>query len=88
LDNLAPDALILNYVNPMAVISWAVREATGHPYVGLCHSVQGTSEMLAEWIGVPCDEVAYLCAGITQIRAMVGEMLAAQARWLPQFQNP
>jgi alpha-galactosidase len=38
--------------------------ATGRPHVGLCHSVQGTSEMLAEWIGVPHGEVAFLCAGI------------------------
>ncbi|HIC89995.1 MAG TPA: alpha-glucosidase/alpha-galactosidase [Anaerolineae bacterium] len=59
-----PDALLLNYSNPMAINSWAVLEATGHPYVGLCHSVQGTSEMLAEWIGAPYDEVNFVCAGI------------------------
>ncbi|MGH3146895.1 MAG: alpha-glucosidase/alpha-galactosidase, partial [Rubrobacter sp.] len=36
----------------------------GRPHVGLCHSVQGTSEMLAGWVGVPYDEVNFLCAGI------------------------
>jgi alpha-galactosidase len=64
MDDLAPDALLLNYVNPMAANCWAVDVATGRPHVGLCHSVQGTSEMLAQWIGVPYDEVIYLCAGI------------------------
>jgi alpha-galactosidase len=64
MDNVAPDALLINYVNPMAANCWAVDVATGRPHVGLCHSVQGTSEMLARWISVPYDEVSYLCAGI------------------------
>jgi alpha-galactosidase len=64
MDKLAPDALLLNYVNPMAANCWAVDAATGRPHVGLCHSVQGTSEMLARWIKVPYDEVSFLCAGI------------------------
>ena len=65
MDNVAAmDALLINYVNPMAANCWAVAEATGRPHVGLCHSVQGTSEMLARWIGVPYDEVSFLCAGI------------------------
>jgi len=64
MDKLAPDALLLNYVNPMAANCWAVDAATGRPHVGLCHSVQGTSEMLARWIGVPYNEVRFSCAGI------------------------
>jgi alpha-galactosidase len=64
MDLLAPDALLLNYVNPMAANCWAVADWSGRPHVGLCHSVQGTSEMLAKWIGVPYDEVNFLCAGI------------------------
>ncbi len=64
MDELAPDALLLNYVNPMAANCWAVAEASGRPHVGLCHSVQGTSEMLANWIDVPYNEVNFLCAGI------------------------
>jgi alpha-galactosidase len=64
MDDLAPDAMLLNYVNPMAANCWAVDVATGRPHVGLCHSVQGTSEMLAGWIGVPYVEVNFLCAGI------------------------
>ncbi len=61
---VAPDALLLNYVNPMAMNCWAIDRATGWPTVGLCHSVQGTSEMLAHWIDVSYDEVVYRCAGI------------------------
>jgi alpha-galactosidase len=64
MDELAPDALLLNYVNPMAANCWAVDLGTGRPHVGLCHSVQGTSEMLASWIGVSYDQVNFLCAGI------------------------
>ena len=64
MDDLASDALLLNYVNPMAANCWAIDAVTGRPHVGLCHSVQGTSEMLAGWIGVPYDEVNFHCAGI------------------------
>ena len=64
MDDIAPDALLLNYVNPMAANCWAVDVATGRPHVGLCHSVQGTSEMLAKWVGVPYAEVVFFCAGI------------------------
>lgn len=60
----APGALLLNYVNPMAINCWAVTRATGRPVVGLCHSVQGTSEMLASWLDVPYREVRFVCAGI------------------------
>lgn len=64
MNEVAPDALLLNYVNPMAANCWAIEVATGRPHVGLCHSVQGTSEMLARWIDIPYDEVNFLCAGI------------------------
>ena len=64
LDEVAPDALLLNYANPMAANCWAIDELGGRRYVGLCHSVQDTSAMLARWMGVPYDELTYLCAGI------------------------
>jgi alpha-galactosidase len=64
LDELAPNALLINYVNPMAANCWAVDAGSGRPHVGLCHSVQGTSEMLAHWVGVPYEQVQFLCAGI------------------------
>jgi alpha-galactosidase len=64
IDQLAPEALLLNYVNPMAANCWAIAAGTGLPHVGLCHSVQGTSELLAKWIQVPYDDVIFFCAGI------------------------
>lgn len=64
IDDVAPDALLLNYVNPMAPLCWAVDRLSGRPHVGLCHSVQGTSEMLAGWLEVPYEELRFLCAGI------------------------
>jgi alpha-galactosidase len=64
---LCPDALLLNYVNPMAINCWAVSRATSIKTVGLCHSVQGTAEQLAHDIGVPVEEINYLCAGINHM---------------------
>jgi len=64
IEELAPEALLLNYVNPMAANCWAIDLAAGQPHVGLCHSVQGTSQMLAEWIDVPYEDVTFFCAGI------------------------
>ncbi len=64
MDDVAPDALLINYVNPMAANCWAVDRLTGRPHVGLCHSVQGTSEMLAKWIDIPYEEINFQCAGI------------------------
>jgi alpha-galactosidase len=67
LDDVAPDALLLNYVNPMAMVCWAVARGTGRPHVGLCHSVQGTAAMLAGWLDVPPDDLVYRCAGINHL---------------------
>jgi alpha-galactosidase/6-phospho-beta-glucosidase family protein len=63
----APDCLLLNYTNPMAMICSAVARATGIPHVGLCHSVQGTSQQLASYAGLPYEDVTYLVAGINHM---------------------
>jgi alpha-galactosidase len=84
MDELAPNALLLNYVNPMAANCWAFDRATGRPHVGLCHSVQGTSEMLAKWIDVPYDEVVYRCAGINH-QAFFLEFRRGDADLYPQL---
>jgi alpha-galactosidase len=60
---LCPDALMLNYANPMAINTWAAYEL-GVDVVGLCHSVQGTSALLARELGVPIDECSCRAAGI------------------------
>jgi alpha-galactosidase len=60
---VCPEALLLNYANPMSVNVWAT-ERLGVRIVGLCHSVQGTSEQLAGELDVPYDEVTFDCAGV------------------------
>jgi alpha-galactosidase len=86
MDALAPNALLLNYVNPMAANCWAFDRATGRPHVGLCHSVQGTSEMLAQWINVPYEEVIYRCAGINH-QAFFLEFRRGQEDLYPQLRE-
>jgi alpha-galactosidase len=62
---LCPDAWLLNYTNPMAMLCWSVYAGTPiHRVVGLCHSVQWTTRGLAELVGVPYEEVEYLGAGV------------------------
>ena len=60
---VCPEAWLLNYANPMSVNCWAT-DLLGVRIVGLCHSVQGTSELLARELGVPYDEVTFQCAGV------------------------
>ena len=60
---LCPDALLINYANPMAMNCWYLTEL-GIATVGLCHSVQGTSRMLARQLDVPYEEIRFTCAGI------------------------
>lgn len=64
---VCPDVMLLNYVNPMAPITWSIYRATPIKTVGLCHSVQGTAEQLAHDIRVPIEEINYLCAGINHM---------------------
>lgn len=67
MEELCPDATFLQYINPMAMNCWAISRASKIKTVGLCHSVQGTAEQLAEDIGVPIDEISYLCAGVNHV---------------------
>jgi alpha-galactosidase len=64
MERYCPNAVLLNYTNPMAMLCAALQRQTHIPVTGLCHSVQGTAMMLAEWIGAPFDEITYTCAGI------------------------
>jgi alpha-galactosidase len=65
MEQLCPDALLLQYVNPMAMLGWAAARASSIQTVGLCHSVQGTARDLAADLGV--DELEYRCAGINHL---------------------
>ncbi len=64
MEELCPDAILLNYTNPMAMLCRAMQRESAIRLTGLCHSVQGTAMMLAHWIGAPMEEVTYVSAGI------------------------
>ncbi|MBA7583653.1 Alpha-galactosidase [subsurface metagenome] len=67
MEELCPDAWLLNYTNPMAMLCWAINDYTHVKNIGLCHSVQGTAAQLAMYIGVPYDEISYWVAGINHM---------------------
>jgi alpha-galactosidase len=64
LEELCPHALFINYSNPMNINMWAFSQSSTIRNVGLCHSVQGTAERLARFMGVPFEEMSFWCAGI------------------------
>ncbi len=65
---LCPDALMLNYTNPMSIMCLAAGRAVPEMQtVGLCHSVQGTSHLLAKYADVPYDQMQWQCAGINHL---------------------
>jgi len=66
-EKLCPNTLVLNYTNPMAMLCTAAGRGSSIPVVGLCHSVQGTSNLLAKRAGVPYDELNWECAGINHL---------------------
>lgn len=66
-EQLAPNALVMNYTNPMSLTCLTGLRASSLPIVGLCHSIQHTSEQLAEYLGVPHKELKYRAAGINHL---------------------
>jgi alpha-galactosidase len=65
---LCPAAWMLNYANPMAMNCWAWYEGSLHQrIVGLCHSIQNTSRQVAEYVGVPPEEITFLGAGVNHM---------------------
>ena len=67
IEDVAPDATLLNYTNPMAIACWAIADDTDVPTLGLCHSVQHTTADLADYIGAPSDSVTGWVAGINHL---------------------
>ena len=67
MEEVCPNVTFLNYTNPMAMNTWAVSQATAIKTVGLCHSVQGTAHQLSQYMGIPENELTYLCAGINHM---------------------
>ena len=64
MERYCPNAILLNYTNPMAMLCRAMQRNSRITVTGLCHSVQGTAEMLAGWINTPMSKISYRCAGI------------------------
>lgn len=64
MEKVCPKAILLNYTNPMAMLCGSIQRSSFISTTGLCHSVQGTAQMLGWWIGASLDEITYTCAGI------------------------
>ena len=66
--DLCPGAIMLNYTNPMSMMVLSAGRAVPEvPVVGLCHSVQGTSHQLADYAGIPFEEMEWECAGVNHL---------------------
>ena len=65
---VCPDALLLNYTNPMSILTWAVYKAfPEQKVVGLCHNIQNTAQDLADYLSVDVSRLSYDCAGINHM---------------------
>jgi alpha-galactosidase len=65
---LCPDALLMNYTNPMSILTWSVYDAfPEQKVVGLCHNIQNTARELSGYLGVPMERLSYKCAGINHM---------------------
>ena len=67
MERLCPNAILLNYTNPMAMLCHAMQRRSFLKISGLCHSVQGTAEMLAKWARVKPGQMDYVCAGVNHL---------------------
>lgn len=66
-EELCPGALVLNYTNPMSIMCLAAGRTSNMSVAGLCHSVQGTSDLLASRVGIPTENLTWTCAGINHL---------------------
>ncbi|HPP13250.1 MAG TPA: alpha-glucosidase/alpha-galactosidase, partial [bacterium] len=64
---LCPQAVLFNYANPMAMCCWALGRVPGLSFVGLCHGVQTTLDLIASYTGVKKEEIDYVAAGINHM---------------------
>ena len=67
MERYCPKALMLNYVNPMASICYALSKATKIRFVGLCHGVQTTLGLIAGYLEVDKTDLDFLCAGVNHM---------------------
>jgi alpha-galactosidase len=64
---LCPEALLLNYTNPMAACCYALGKTSNIQYIGLCHGVQTTLDLISRYAAIPYDAIDFLCAGINHM---------------------
>jgi alpha-galactosidase len=68
MEELCPDALLLNYANPMAACCLALgRVSRRVQFVGLCHGVQTTLDLISRYVDCPKEQIDFLCAGINHM---------------------
>lgn len=67
INELAPQAVVMNYTNPMAILTWALHDRARTHLVGLCHGVTGNAKQLAKLINLPDQEVNFIAAGINHM---------------------
>jgi alpha-galactosidase len=64
---LCPDAILLNYANPMGANCAALAKVAKVPFIGLCHGVQTTLDLISRYVAVAKDQIDFLCAGINHM---------------------
>jgi alpha-galactosidase len=67
MQKFCPNAILLNYANPMAMCCWALGRVPGLQFVGLCHGVQTTMDLIASYVDVPKTEIDFVAAGINHM---------------------
>lgn len=71
IEDLAPDALVMNYTNPMSITVLTGLRDSDLPIVGLCHSIQHTAQQLAGYLGIPFEKIDFRAAGINHLAWLV-----------------
>ena len=64
---LCPNAVLFNYANPMAICCWSLGRHEGLQFVGLCHGVQTTMDLIASYTGNKKKEIDFVAAGINHM---------------------
>lgn len=67
IEELCPDALVMNYTNPMSLTVLAATRTTSLKVIGLCHSIQNTSHQIAQYLDIPYDSMQWRAAGINHL---------------------
>ncbi len=67
INELCPDAILLNYANPMGANCSALGRVAEAQFIGLCHGVQTTLDLISRYVDVPKDQVDFVCAGINHM---------------------